>query len=57
MASRYNSNPEVINVLLNNGADGSIKCEKGKMAFDYAKDNKGLKGTDAYWRLNDAQYE
>jgi ankyrin repeat protein len=56
-AARSNNNLEVINLLLNNGADGSLESNNGKTAFDHAKDNEYLKGTDAYWELNEAQYE
>ena len=57
IAAAYNRNPEVINLLLNKGADASWEDKDGKTAFDYAKDNEHIKGTDVYWRLNDAQYE
>ena len=50
-------NPEVIDVLLDNGADGTLESDIGKTAFDYAEENSFIKDTDAYWRLNDAQYE
>ena len=30
--------------------------EDGWTAFDYAQHNEMLKGTDAYWLLNDAHY-
>ena len=56
MAS-VNNKPKVIDTLLNYGADGSFKTIEGKTAYDYAKaNNEELKGTDTYWRLNDAQY-
>ena len=54
-AAAVNENPEVIIVLLDAGADGKAKCEN-KTAFDYAKYNEHLKGTETYWRLNEAQY-
>jgi hypothetical protein len=37
-------------------ADGKAKDSYGKTAFDYAQDNEKLKGTDAYWKLNEARY-
>lgn len=46
----------MIDVLLEFGADGALTCTEGKMAFDYAKENDKLKDTDAYWKLNDARY-
>ena len=32
------------------------KDNAGKTALDYAQTNEKLKGTDAYWKLNEAQY-
>ena len=46
----------VITILLKAGADGKEKSNEGKTAFDYAQDNEKLKGTDAYWKLNEARY-
>ena len=54
--AKYDKNPESIMMLLKAGADGKAKDGKGKTAFDYAKENKALKDTEAYWALNDAQY-
>ena len=42
--------------LLNAGADAKAKDDKGKTAFDCAKNSEKLKNTDAYWKLNDALY-
>ena len=55
-ATGNNPNPEVIATLLKAGADAKAKDSKGKTAYDYAQDNEKLKGTDAYWKLNEAQY-
>jgi len=43
--------------LLAAGASGSVKNSGDKTPFDLADENKKIKGTDAYWKLNDAQYE
>ena len=51
-----NSNPEVISLLLNNGADAHAKDKDGKRAIDYASENESIKGTKAYWELNDASW-
>jgi ankyrin repeat protein len=51
LAARYNRNPDVINALLNNGANAKIKDHDGRMAIDYAEQNKNLKDTDALLRL------
>jgi ankyrin repeat protein len=57
VAAGYNKNPEVITVLLKAGANAKIKSKGGKTAFDYAKDNEHIKGTEVYWKLNQLQYE
>jgi hypothetical protein len=49
--------PEDVIVLLDAGADTKIQDNNNATPFDHAKDNEDLKGTDAYWRLNDAQYD
>ena len=49
--------PAVIEALLDGGADAALRDEGGNVPFDYAKDNEALKGTDAYWRLNDGRFE
>ena len=55
-AADYNPNPEVITMLLQAGANGKEKDRSGKTALDYANDNQKLKGTDAYWKLNEALF-
>lgn len=55
-AAWKSENPEVIIALLKAGADAKAKDNSGKTAFDYAKNNEKLIGTDVYWRLNEAQY-
>ncbi len=56
-AAYGSKNPEVIMVLLKAGADGKVKDSRGRTAFDLAKEyNEAIKGTDAYWALNDARY-
>jgi ankyrin repeat protein len=54
VAARYNQNPEVITTLLKAGADAKAKDSAGKTAFDYAKNNDRLEGTDAYSQLQEA---
>ena len=53
-AALYNPNPEVITTLLKAGAKAKAKDSKGKTAFDYAKANKKLKGTDALRQFKEA---
>jgi ankyrin repeat protein len=55
-AAKNNQNPGVITTLLKAGADGKAKNSEGKTAFNHAQDNEKLKGTDAYWKLNEALY-
>ncbi len=56
LAAEYNENPAVVITLLNAGADGTIKSSEGETAFDYAQQNQKLKGTKAYWDLNNARF-
>ena len=55
-AARFGT-AESVKVLLKAGADASVKDKDGKTAWDLAQDNEALKGTDAYWMLNDARYK
>ncbi len=55
-AASDNENPEIIMIMLKAGADGKIENDIGQTPFDLAKDNAAIKGTDAYWALNEAQY-
>lgn len=55
-AAKWNPNPDVMEKLLDLGADVSLSCDAGKTAFDYAEEDEFLVRTSVYWRLNDAQY-
>ena len=55
-AARENENPNIIMELLAFGADGQIIDPEGKNAFAYAENNDQIKGTAAYWALNDARF-
>ena len=46
-----------IEALLDAGADPAARDTNCKLPFDYAADNEQLKGTDAYWKLNDARFQ
>ena len=48
---------DVVEALLAAGANAKAKLGDGKTPFDVAKDLGTLKGTDAYWLLNEAQYD
>lgn len=56
-AARHNENSDVITVLLDAGADPTLKDANGKTAFDLAKENEKIKGSAAYWKLNDARFK
>jgi hypothetical protein len=43
--------------LLNAGADAAVIDDLGQTPWSLANDNSRLKGTDAYWALNDARFE
>ena len=45
-----------IDALIASGANATAQDKDGKTPFDYARENKYLKGSDAYWRLNDAHF-
>lgn len=53
MLAAERSNSAVLMALLKAGADAKLKDKQGKTAFDYAQN---LKGTDVYWKLNDARF-
>jgi hypothetical protein len=46
----------VVITLLDAGANGKTKNNKGKTAFNLAVENEHIIGTDAYRWLKDAQY-
>ncbi len=54
-AAIYNPNRLVTMALLEAGADAKMRGPGGKTAFEYAEEHGNLKGTDAYWKLKEAQ--
>ena len=46
----------VIEALLDAGADPTMRNAAGETPWDLADANEALKGSDAYWRLNDARF-
>ena len=55
-AAKWNSNPEVVLVLIDAGADGATGDWRGRTAFDHVSANEALHGTDVYWRLHAARF-
>ena len=49
--------PAMLQVLLNSGSDAKATDKDGETPWDLAQENEKLKGTKAYWALNDAQYD
>jgi len=52
-AAAENGNPDVITTLLENGADAKITDNEGKMAIDYARNNRRIVNTNAFRKLNE----
>ena len=57
IAAKANSDPTIITILLDAGADAAARDRKGKTPWDYARESESLKGTDAYWRLNEGRFQ
>ena len=53
LAASFNSDPTIIEALLKAGADPEAKA-LGKTAFEMARNNAKLRGSDAYRRLREA---
>jgi cytohesin len=53
----YRGEAGVVEFLLKAGANAKAKNNDGHTPFDWAKDLGTLEGTDAYWLLNEAQYD
>ncbi len=49
--------PAVLSALLDAGAAPAVKDKKGKTPWDHIGADSPLKGTDAYWRLNDGRFK
>ena len=56
LAAKGSVDTRTIDALIAGGANATAQDKDGKTPFDYARENKYLKGSDAYWRLNDAHF-
>ena len=56
MAARWNENPAVAALLLDRGADPSLRCAEGLLPADHAEGNDAIRGSDAYRRLNGGRF-
>ena len=56
-AAGRNENPDVITTLIDHGADTAARTEDGYTPFGLIGDDSPLRGTEAYWRLNDARFK
>lgn len=57
MVAAYRSrNPEVVRAILDAGANATLVNQDSKRAFDRARRNPSIEGTDVYWQLNDASF-
>ncbi|WP_407399212.1 ankyrin repeat domain-containing protein [Treponema sp.] len=54
-AAQYSTSTDVIQQLIDAGADATIMNDKGMTAFDYAKKNKRLPQDNTFWALNNAK--
>jgi len=57
LAARANPNPDVITTLLAAGADPQARCHEERRPIDYARHNRHLQGTQAYWALHDSTFQ
>ena len=48
--------PEVVTALVNAGADPNARDGDGRTPFELIPEDSPLKGTDVYWRLNEARF-
>lgn len=56
LAAKGSRDTRTIDALIAVGTNATARDKDGKTPFDYARENKHLKGSDAYWRLSDAYF-
>ena len=57
VAASYGENPETVQALLDAGADASAQSESSETAWDLVQENDALRGTKAYWALNQLRFD
>ena len=55
-AAAHSLTPETVTALINAGADPNARDEDGDTPFELIPEDSPLKGTDVYWRLNEARF-
>ena len=56
-AAFNNGAAEVVEALLDAGADPTLRGADGEDAWGLIQQNSALRGTDVYWELNDRRFE
>ena len=51
------SDSNVVDALLDGGASAAVSDEQGVTPWDLAQMHESLKGTNTYWRLNEARFD
>lgn len=55
-AAGFNGDPTLVDSMIASGANAAAQDAAGQSVWDYAEENEAIKGSDAYWRLNDARF-
>jgi len=55
-AAQQSKNPDVVQALIDAGANGKPKSRENRTAFDYAQGNSHIRNTEVYWWLNEARF-
>ena len=55
-AAAHSQTPEIVTALINAGADPNARDGDGRTPFELIPEDSPLKGTDVYWRLNEARF-
>ena len=56
LAAAHSQTPAVVTALVNAGADPNARTGDGDTPFELIPEDSPLKGTDVYWRLNEARF-